>query len=118
MPTPRSPFDRPRWNETDAREVLAALERSGQPVAVFAASRGLDPQRVYLWRRRLGSAGSARAERNTFRELIVRPAATGQVDGQRFEIVLPSGAIVRVPASFDSDALARVLDVVLRAVAC
>jgi transposase-like protein len=72
MPSPsdRSPFDRPRWTERDAREVLAALRRSGKPVSVFAAEHGLDPQRVYLWRRRLGGA-----ERTTFQELIVRPAA-------------------------------------------
>lgn len=122
MPTPRgpSPFDRPRWNAEDARAVLAALERSGQAVSVFAAEHGLDAQRLYLWRRRL-RAGSAGAERSTFRELIVRPTAAasmGEPDGQRFEIVLPSGAIVRVPASFESDALARLLEVVLRAGAC
>ena len=70
MPSPpdRSPFDRPRWTERDAREVLAALRRSGKPVSVFAAEHGLDPQRVHLWRRRLGGA-----ERTTFQELIVRP---------------------------------------------
>lgn len=122
MPTPRarSPFDRRRWNAEDAREVLAALDRSGQAVSTFAVDHGLDAQRLYLWRRRL-RAGSAGAERSTFRELIVRPAAAagiGETDGQQFEIVLPSGAIVRVPASFDSDALARLLDVVLRAGAC
>ena len=58
MPSPpdRSPFNRPRWTEQDAREVLAALRRSGKPVREFAAEHGLDPQRVYLWRRRLGEA--------------------------------------------------------------
>jgi hypothetical protein len=38
MPTtpPRSPFNRPRWTKEDAREVLAALQRSGKSVSVFA----------------------------------------------------------------------------------
>ncbi len=58
LPAP-SPFDRPRWSVDDAQEVMAALERSGQSVSVFAAEHGLDPQRVYGWRRRIG----ARAER-------------------------------------------------------
>jgi len=49
MPT-RSPFDRPRWTEQDARVVLAALEQSRKPVRVFAEEHGLDPQRLYLWR--------------------------------------------------------------------
>ena len=44
----RSPFDRPRWTEEDARVVLAALERSGQPVRAFAEENGLDPQRLYM----------------------------------------------------------------------
>ena len=119
MPTPRarSPFDRPRWNAQDAREVIDALDDSGQPVRVFAAEHGLDAQRVYLWRRRL-RAGSAGAERSTFRELIVRPSALGGYDGARFEIVLASGTTVRVPVSFDADALARLLDVVARVGGC
>ena len=70
MSAGRSPFDRPRWNADDARAVIAALHRSGKPVGVFASEHGLDPQRVYLWRRRLGGA-----ELNTFQELVVRSAA-------------------------------------------
>jgi transposase-like protein len=113
MPTSRSPFDRPRWTEEDAREVIAALNRSGQPVGAFAAEHSLDPQRVYLWRRRLGGA-----ERTTFRELVVRPSVSQEVEGAPFEITLPSGAIVRVPASFDSTALARLLKVLAQADGC
>src|SRR5271166_3963118 len=106
MPTSRSPFARPRWNEADARAVIAALERSGQPVAVFAASHGLDPQRVYLWRRRL-----AEGEDTTFREVVVGPSSAAQATNEPFEVVLASGSIVRVPPCFDADALARLLHV-------
>ena len=113
----RSSFDRPRWTADDAREVIAALDRSGQPVSAFAAEHGLDAQRVYLWRRRLRT-GSAGAERSTFQELVVRPSALGVSDGARFEVVLASGTTVRVPPSFDADALVRLLDVLGRAVAC
>jgi len=104
-------FKLARWSEEDAREVLDALERSGQPVSAFAAEHGLDPQRVYLWRRRLGA--SASAERTTFREVVVRADGSG-----RFEIVLTSGMTVRVPASFDDDSLERLLGVLSRAGAC
>jgi transposase-like protein len=88
MPTSRSlsPFNRPRWSEADAREVLAALERSGRPVSVFAAEHGLDAQRVYLWRRRLGAS----AESTPFQELLVRPSPRAP-----FEITLGSGTTLR-----------------------
>ena len=66
---PSSLFNRPRWTEQDARAALAALARSRKLVSTFAAEHGLDPQRLYSWRRRLGGA-----EPTTFRTLIVRPA--------------------------------------------
>jgi len=118
MPTSRfdSLISRPRWTREDAREVIAALERSGQSVSIFAADHGIDPQRVYLWRRRLGEA-----ERTTFREIVVRqPAAHfGAVPQDApFEIVLVSGNVVRVPPSFDAAALARLLDVMVQARSC
>jgi hypothetical protein len=55
----------PRWTERDAREVLGALGRSGKTVSVFSAEHGIDPQRVYGWRRRLGGA-----EGTTFQETV------------------------------------------------
>jgi transposase-like protein len=107
MPMPRrSPFDRPRWTEQDARAVLAALERSGKPVRAFAEEHGLDPQRLYVWRRRV-----AEGDGTTFRELIVRPSSPASSDErQPFEIRFPSGIVISVPAAFDSAALERLLD--------
>jgi transposase-like protein len=95
MPTSRSlsPFTRPRWSEADAREVLAALERSGKPVSVFAAEHGLAAQRVYLWRRRLGASG----ELTRFQEVVVRPPPPSS--RAPFEITLGSGTTLRVPSS-------------------
>lgn len=88
------------------------MERSGKSVARFAAEHGLDPQRVYYWRRRV-----AEGDGTTFREVIVRPSQP-QHEAAAFEIALASGEVVRVPASFDSEALARLLDVLARARAC
>ena len=108
-------FVRPRWTEQDAREVLATLARSGKSVAVFAAAQGLDPQRIYSWRRRLGGAEPTR-----FQEVIVhRPASVSiAADAPSFEIALATGEVVRVPASFDGAALARLLDVLARSRGC
>jgi transposase-like protein len=109
---PTLPHRSSRWTDGEARQVIAALERSGKPVSVFAAERGLDPQRVYYWRRRIAEGDST-----TFREVIVRPLPP-QTEVEAFEIRLAGGVVVRVPASFDSDALARLLDVLARARAC
>jgi transposase-like protein len=103
---PSSPFNRPRWTEQDARAALGALAQSGRPVSVFAAEHGLDPQRLYAWRRRL-----AGGEPTTFRELIVRSPPAAAV----FEVVLASGVVVRVPSAFDAEALARLLDALAHA---
>jgi hypothetical protein len=118
MPTFRdgSPFNAARWTESQAREVLAALERSGQPVSEFASQHGLDPQRVYHWRRRV-----AGGDNTTFRELIVRRLPTTlshDAGGSSFEVVLASGVLIRVPPSFDATALARILEVLAQARAC
>lgn len=114
MTTSRSPFTLPRWTHDDARQVIAALERSGQSVSVFAAEHGIDAQRLYVWRRRLG----ARAERTTFRELAVSPTRGALEELERLEVVFPSGVFLRVPTSFDSDALARLFEVLAQASVC
>jgi hypothetical protein len=110
-----SPFNRPRWTEAEARSALAALERSGKSVREFAEEHGLDAQRLWSWRRRV-----ARGDRTTFREWTVRPSApiaTQQEQGA-FEIALPSGIVIRVPAAFEPAALARLLDVLVQARTC
>jgi transposase-like protein len=113
MPKPRaqSPstyLTHRRWTEEEARQALAAFDRSGLGIVAFAIREGLDPQRVARWRRRLAAA--------TFEEVApsVTSAVTGggvavQVERERFEIVLPSGCVVRVPESFEASALRRLL---------
>jgi transposase-like protein len=90
----------PRWTSDDAREVLAAQADSGLSIAAFAAEVGLDPQRLYVWRRRFAAEGGA----PTFVELA-RPA------GDRMEVVLRSGHVVRVPDAFEPESLKRLLEV-------
>ena len=51
-----------RWSEADARVVIEALERSGEPVTAFARRHGLDKQRIYQWRSRLSDEARDREE--------------------------------------------------------
>ena len=87
MPTPiRELPARARWTADHARAVLAALDRSGQSVRVFAEEHGIDPQRLYAWRRRVAGGDAI-----TFHEVTVRPVIATEAPAGVFEIVLASG---------------------------
>jgi len=110
---------RRRWTEDEARQVLVAWEESGLELTPFAIGEGLDPQRLSRWRRRLAAPAAP-----TFEEIVPQVIATIASDAaagvvrERFEIVLPSGRVVRVPESFDASALRRLLSVVDEVRAC
>jgi transposase-like protein len=119
MPKTRSPsssiyLNRRRWTAEDAKQALLAMERSGLSPGAFAAREGLDAQRLWRWRRKLGTSTAP-----VFEEIVCQDAVSGleghlpaPAERERFEIVLPSGRVVRVPASFDATALRHLLDVV------
>ena len=47
-----------RWTEEDARRVLAECARSGLSTQAFARKRGLVPERLYRWQRKLGEVST------------------------------------------------------------
>jgi hypothetical protein len=104
-----------RWTPQDAKDALAAQAQSGLPLATFASREGLDAQRLFRWRRRLGADCP---EVPTFEEVAFPNVASAVGGGgarrpserDRFELVLRSGLIVRVAESFNADALRRLLD--------
>ena len=122
MPTPRtrrSPtyLTCPRWSEAEAQQALAAWDQSGLELTAFAIGEGLDPQRIHLWRRRLAAEGAPTFEEIPPRAITatLNPAAVAfvaDVARERFEVVLSSGRVLRVPESFDPSALRRLLAVV------
>jgi transposase-like protein len=119
MPKIRTPssstyLSRGRWTAEDAKQALTALAQSGLELSAFATREGLDAQRLWRWRRQL-TAPAAMA----FEEIVPRDAmsvpdggATSPSERERFEIVLRSGRVVRVPASFDASALRQLLAIV------
>jgi hypothetical protein len=50
--------------------------------------------------------------------VVLRPSRADGNDGERFEILLCSGHVLRVPASFDPADLLRLLDVLEKAREC
>ncbi|XXX73294.1 hypothetical protein WMF30_37165 [Sorangium sp. So ce134] len=98
------------------RDRVARWHKSGHSARVFAKQEGVNAGTLYSWSRRLGMQRSEyrkRSEKATLPALlpvVVAPAATtAPSSGAPLEILLPDGAVVRVPPSFDETTLARVV---------
>ena len=99
------------------RRLLSEWEQSGLSQAEFCRRRGLKAVDLAWWKRRLrGSEGTPRAggrrvtrsaRRAAFVELAL-PADAGRV-GVGYELVLPSGACLRLPGDFDPERVARLV---------
>lgn len=100
-----------RWSAGVAEMVLRAFADSGLSRIEFAARHGIHEQRIYQWQRRLALTTDAmETPPVVFREL----SGPLTIDSPRsFELVLPSGMVLRIPAAFDATALRQLL-VVLR----
>ncbi len=96
------PSRRSRWGVEEARAVLERMRSSGLAVAEFAAKEGLVPQRLYWWQARL-NAPTAKAAGFVEVTAVATPSP--------LELVLRTGDVIRVPTSFNEDALRRVLAV-------
>jgi hypothetical protein len=88
--------------EVEMRRLLAGIERRGESLYAFARRTDTPYQTLVYWRRRL--RGLRRSSKPKFLE--VRPIARPT---DPFELVLPDGRMLRIPASFDRDALAQLL---------
>jgi transposase len=94
---------------------------SGLTAKEFAAEIGVNAATLMHWRYRLAAEtrGAApgtvgpKQEAVSFVEVKAAPAEIGPPDRAQsaFEVVLASGAIVRVPPHFDAATLRRLLDV-------
>jgi len=100
-----------RWSEAMARRMLAEVAKAGQSYRAFARERGIDPQRLSWWARRLGNESVKRkrssSKEHRFVELVPRPSTACTI-----EIELANGRRVIVPSTIDAVVLARVLEVV------
>jgi hypothetical protein len=118
MPS-RSSKTSTRWTHEHAASLLDEAERSGLSDRAFAKRRGIDPQRLWWWRKRLDKT-RAKAEVD-FVELAVRSPATpmstaspttASVTAGRIEILLGNGRVVATPVDVDLVMFARLLDAV------
>ena len=103
-----------RWTSAEGRWVVAQWRDSGLSVQGFAEKHGLDPQRVYFWRKR--SSPKPRGERGARPALIeveIAPSASSE-SSCRVDIQLNSGRRLSVAESIDVDVLERVVSVLER----
>jgi transposase-like protein len=77
-----------RWNEGTARRALAAWRRSGMSGSAFARANGMNPQRLFWWRKQLDVGETAAAP------LTFIPATPAAVVGARVLLRLPGGVEV------------------------
>ena len=101
------------------RELVAAQSGSGGTVAEFCAAHGVGPASFYTWRKRLVAAASP-SGRDTPRFVAVRVAADAPAADMlpaMWEVVLPEGVTLRMPAGSAPEEVAR-LAAALRGAGC
>jgi len=99
---------RQRWHADDARVVVEAWLRSGEPVSEFAGRHGLRGERISRWASRIQNR-----KRNGVRFHHVRVVDTPDRShaDEKIEVMLPDGRCVRVPHGFAPEELQKVLRV-------
>lgn len=98
-------MSRTQWSEVEARGVLSAWRKSGLSVEKFAVERGLHPQRLYWWKRKLEDERPEPAP--TLAMLPVKIAEPKR--GEPVTVLLRSGHMLKVGRGFDEDAFTRVV---------
>jgi transposase-like protein len=111
--------ERRRRSWTLEQKLAIVKEAQSEPVAVVARRHGMNANHLFIWRQKaregsLGRDGRRKRSAETpsepmrFIELGVIGHGAGS-DAARIEIVLPSGVVVRAPASAVGDQLASAL---------
>ncbi len=107
MSKPRNPAKERFWRHT-----LEQFHASGLSVAAFCRLHHIPPGSLYAWRRTLADRDreTAAAELPQFVPVLLPGAAPSEAAAS-FELLLPQGRLLRVPAGFDADSLRRLLAV-------
>lgn len=108
-----------RTTQATWEERLDLWHKSGQSLDDFAVREGVKPAALKWWKWKLGGKkqdGQPRVSFVEVREAVpatvppsVPPAASVVTPVLRYEVILGNGRVVRVPAQFTEDELARVL---------
>jgi hypothetical protein len=93
-----------QWTEVEARGVLDAWRKSGLGLGEFARRRGLVPQRLSWWKKKLA------ADEDDARPLTLLPVKVVEPRrGEPVTVLLRSGHVLKLVRDFDEVAFARVV---------
>lgn len=92
-----------KWTEVEARAVLRAWRDSGLSARQFGLQRGLVPERLYAWRKKLGD------DLEQAVELVEVRVLDAPARGEPVLVMLRSGHMLKVGCGFDEEAFARVV---------
>ena len=93
-----------QWTEIEARGALEAWKKSGMCLEAHARSRGIVPQRLHWWKKKLRFGGSA--------ALVPVRIVETRADARRGEpvtVLLRSGHMLKVGRDFDEATFVRVV---------
>jgi hypothetical protein len=93
---------RTHWTESEARRVLADWERSGHTLEAFARSRGLVPQRLAWWRKRLRASRLETSGSLTLVPATVTGDAAIGSAGATAMLRLPHGIVIEIDGASPS----------------
>ena len=99
-----------QWTEVEARGVLEAWQRSGHGIEKYARMRGIVPQRLYWWRKRLRfDTNGTKAQPVALLPVRVTDVPEASRRGEPVTVLLRSGHMLKVGRDFDESAFARVV---------
>jgi transposase-like protein len=87
--------------------MLAAWGQSGLSQTEFCRREGINLGTFAWWKRQLRKAAGHQPRRRAARFVEVRLAQPSSAPG--YEVVLPRGRSIRVPAQFDAESLSRLI---------
>lgn len=96
-----------RWTEEEARAALDELARNGESAEVFARRRGISPQRLRYWRKRLAKTATSQPA------FVALTLPEKPMAGQELEVRIDE-IIIAVPDRCDVEQVASLVAAIVR----
>ena len=93
-----------QWTEIEARGALEAWKKSGMCLEAYARSRGIVPQRLHWWKKKLRFGVAA-----ALVPVRIVETRTDTRRGEPVTVLLRSGQMLKVGRDFDEATFARVV---------